>query len=195
MNNNHYTNEQVEWLKQNFKSASSYKQLAELFNFKFHASRTPEQLKEKCGKNLKLTGMPNSSKYGRKTKEELPVGTIRRTTVGTYIKTKLCKSTAHMSGYKKPFWLPLQQKIYQDKFGEIGANDMICFLDGNQENYDIDNLYCITRQISAMMSARRWWTKSKEHTLTAIKLCELQLLLANNAACHHTEPSDNMEKY
>lgn len=196
MNNNHYSDEQVEWLKQNFSLASSYKQLAELFNRKFHSSRTPAQLSDKCGKNLKLTGMPNSSKYGRKAKEELPIGTIRKTAVGTYIKVKLCKSGAHMSGYRKPFWRPLQRKIYQDKYGEIGDNDMICFLDGNQENYDIDNLYCINRQISQMMSTNNWWTKSREHTLTAIKLCELQLSLANKTIpCCRANVDDNARKY
>ena len=176
-NKNHYTSEQVEWIKANYYSADSYKELAERFNQKFNTNRTVEQLRLKCNKNLKLKGMPSSSKYGRKKKEELPIGTIRKSITGTYIKVKMIDGKSKVSGYKEPYWLPLQKKIYQDKYGKINDNEMICFLDGDTNNFDIDNLYCINRKISAVMSTHKWWTNNKEHTLTAIKWCELYFLI------------------
>ena len=77
--------------------------------------------------------------------------------------------------------MPLQKKIYQDAYGEIEEGKMVCFLDGNAENFDIDNLYPIDRKISAVMSANQWWTKDREHTLTAIKWCELHYALKGNS--------------
>lgn len=177
MANNHYTTEQVEWLKKNFHSAGSYKELAEWFNSQFHATRTPEQLSDKCSKNLRLKGMPNSTRYGNKPKEELPIGSIRKTQNRTYIKVEMLNEPVHISGYTEPYWLPLQKKIYQDNFGKIGDSEMICFLDGNPDNFNVDNLYCINRKISMMMTTNKWWTNSREHTLTAIRICELYFAL------------------
>lgn len=177
MANNHYTVEQVEWLKKYFHSAGSYKELAEWFNSRFNAARSPEQLRDKCGKNLRLKGMPNCAKYGNKPKEELPIGSIRKSQNCTYIKVEMLNGSTHISGYQEPYWLPLQKKIYQDNFGKIGDNEMICFLDGNPDNFEVDNLCCINRKISAMMSSNKWWTNSKEHTLTAIRFCELYFAL------------------
>ena len=55
-NKNYYTSEQVEWIKSNYYSANSFKELAERFNQKFNTNRTVEQLRLKCNKNLKLKG-------------------------------------------------------------------------------------------------------------------------------------------
>lgn len=174
---NHYTDEQVEWIINNYHLVSSYKELAKKFNLEFSTDRSSEQIREKCNKSLKLTGMPNLTKYGNKQKEELPLGTIRRSQTCTYIKIKMTNGNANITSYREPYWMPLQKKIYQDTYGEIKTDEMICFLDGNNQNFDINNLYCINRKISAIMSCHKWWTKSKEHTLTAIKLCELLLTL------------------
>lgn len=173
-----FTKEQNEWLRANYHSTDSYADLTDRFNVRFSSSRTPAQIRETCNKRLKLTGMTNTTRYGSKKKEELPIGSIRKSSTGTYIKVKnIVDDAIHISGYAKPYWLPLQQKIYEDAYGKIKDNEMICFLDGNPNNFDISNLYCINRKISAAMSTHKWWTKSREHTLTAIKLCELNLIL------------------
>ena len=171
-----YTTEQSEWLKNNYGNVSSYMELVTLFNERFNTNRSLGQISDKCNKQLKLKGMPSQTRYGNKVKEQLPVGSIRisirqghRT---TYIKV-MEDTNSHISGYVEPYWMPLQKKIYQDHYGEIEKGKMVIFLDGNTENFDINNLYCIDRKISAIMSKNRWWTNSIEHTLTAIKWCEL----------------------
>lgn len=78
-----------------------------------------------------------------------------------------------MSGYQEPYWLPLQKKIWIDHYGKVPKGKMVIFLDGDRNNFDIDNLYCIDRKISAVMASNNWYTSSREHTLTAIKWCEL----------------------
>ncbi len=167
-----YTTEQSEWLKNNYDNVSSYMELVTLFNERFNTNRSLGQISDKCIKQLKLKGMPNSTRYGNKVKEQLPVGTVRKNRHATYIKV-MESANAHITGYAEPYWLPLQKKIYQDHYGEIEKGKMVVFLDGNTENFDINNLYCIDRRISVIMSKNKWWTDSIEHTLTAIKWCEL----------------------
>ena len=172
-----FTAEQEEWLRNHYYLVSSYQELTELFNERFGTSRVREQISDKCTKQMRLTGMPNSTRYGKKDKEQLPIGAIRKSQTGTYIKVMEVPKSQHISGYAEPYWLPLQKKIYQDVHGEIAPGQMVCFLDGNSQNFDINNLYCIDRKISATMSANRWWSTDREHTLTAIKWCELHYAL------------------
>lgn len=168
----YFTTEQEQWLRENYRNAPTYQNLTLCFNEKFSTARSVSMIREKCIKRLGLKGMQNPSKYGIKQKEQLPVGTIRKSQNATYIKVKLAFN-ADMTGYQEPFWLPLQKKIYQDAYGEINPGFMVCFLDGNHENFSLDNLYPIDRKISAVMSKNGWWTDNKELTLAAIRWCEL----------------------
>ena len=173
----YFTAEQEEWLRNHYHSVSSYQELTDLFNERFGTSRLRGQISDKCTKQMRLSGMSNQGRYGKKEKEQLPIGAIRKSQTGTYIKVMEVPKNQHISGYAEPFWSPLQKKIYQDVHGEIAPGQMVCFLDGNSQNFDIDNLYCIDRKISATMSANRWWSTDREHTLTAIKWCELHYAL------------------
>jgi hypothetical protein len=174
-----FTPEQEEWLREHYYSATSYDDLTEQFNDKFNTNRKKDAVREKCVKRLGLKGMANPTVYGVKSKEQLAIGSIRKSQTGTYIKVGDA-ANSYMSGYREPYWLPLQKKIYQDAHGEIEPHQMICFLDGNRDNFDLDNLYCIDRRISALMAANKWWTDSREHTLTAIKWCELYVTLKDS---------------
>lgn len=167
-----FTSEQEAWLRDNFYCVGSYAELTEKFNSHFGTNRNVSMISDKCGKRMGLKGMSNSTQYGKKTKCELPVGTIRRTTAGTYIKVTPVLNN-HINCYKEPYWLPLQKKIYQDAYGAISPGKMVCFLDNNPQNFELDNLYPIDRKISAVMSRNRWWNENPELTLTAIKWCEL----------------------
>ena len=87
---------------------------------------------------------------------------------------------SHISGYAEPYWIPIQKKIWQDHYGEVPEGKMVIFLDGDRENLDIENLYCIDRRISAIMAANKWYTNSRDHTLTAIKWCELHYAMKDS---------------
>lgn len=168
----YFTPEQETWLRDNFFLVNSHAELKDKFNAHFDTNRNLTMIREKCNKRMGLKGMNNLTQFDKTKKAELPIGTIRKRRVGTYIK---CVSSlnCHVTGYKEPYWLPLQKKIYQDAYGELAPGKMVCFLDGNPQNFDLDNLYPIDRKISAVMSKNRWWTDSRERTLTAIKWCEL----------------------
>ena len=172
-----FTPEQEEWLRENYRMATSYDELTAAFNAFFGTHRNKGMIREKCTKQLGLKGMPNQTIYGRKPKEQLPIGTIRKVQTCTYIKVLEVPPRTCFSGYDEPYWLPLQKKIYQDAYGEIQPGQMVCFLDHNPDNFELDNLYCIDRSISAIMAKNHWWTESKDHTLAAIKWCELYYAL------------------
>lgn len=166
-----YTEEEVEWLRVH-QDTMTRAMLAEAFNAQFGASVDRSSISDICSKRLGLHRSANTGRYGGRVKEQLAIGTIRKSQTGTYIKMQDSEQ-AHVSGYKEPYWMPLQKKIYQDAHGEIGKDQFVIFLDGNTENFDIDNLYPIDRRISATMSKYGWWSKERESTLAAIKWCEL----------------------
>lgn len=170
----HYTKEQEEWILQNYKTANGLDDLTKMFNKKFGTERTKTQISDKCSKGMGLNGIPNKTTYRKgNEKEQCPIGTIRKSSNGaTYIKAKDSK-LSFQSGYREPYWIPIQKKIWQEHYGKVSSGKMVIFLDGNHENLDIENLYCIDRKISAVMAKNRWFTSSREHTLTAIKWCEL----------------------
>lgn len=169
----YFTREQDAWLIENYNKFDCYKYMAEKFNQVFNETRPPEAIREKCNKRLHLKGKPSITQYGSKRKEQLPLGTIRKSQTGTYIKVKEVPEKSSISGYKKPYWIPLQEKVYSDEFGKVTEGQMICFLDNDRENFNIDNLYMIDRKISAIMSSNRWWSTNPQLTKTAILWCKL----------------------
>lgn len=180
----HFTEEQEAWLRENYDDVGFYDELTEQFNLYFGTNRTVTQVREKCNKGLGLKGKPGRSSYKYKDKRQLPVGTIRKTQTATYIKvsetpSKAFGSKIHTRGYQEPYWLPLQKKLYQDAYGPIESGKMVCFLDSNSDNFELDNLYCIDRRISAILSKNNWWSSDKDLTLAAIKWCELHYAVKN----------------
>lgn len=169
----YFTKEQSEWLVKNYHTFSSYSELTCQFNSLFDDNRSIEAVREKCTKRLHLSGMPNPTSYGNKRKEQLPLGSIRVSQTGTYIKVKEVPVNTNISGYKKPYWVPLQEKVYSDKYGPVPKGNMICFLDKDRSNFNIENLYMIDRNISAIMSSNQFWSTDPEITKTAILWCKL----------------------
>lgn len=177
----HYTREEEAYLKENYKNYNTYEDLTKSFNTHFNTCRKKTSIQEKCTKRLKLKGMQNPTAYKNgNLKNQCPVGTIRNDNNGCiYIKV-IDSALSYQSGYREPYWLPIQKKIWIDCYGEVPEGKMVMFLDGNRKNLDIDNLYCIDRKISAIMASNSWYSNNKEQTLTAIKWCELFYALKNN---------------
>lgn len=169
-----FSKDEEKWIVENYERYETYRELTEEFNKIFHNDKTVENIREKCTKRLKLSGMKNPASFKKgNEKEQCPIGTLRKSSNGTtYIKVKDSKFS-YQTGYREPYWLPIQKKIYEEHYGKVPVGSFVIFLDGNHENLEIENLYCIDRKISAVMAKNRWFTNSREHTLTAIKWCEL----------------------
>lgn len=126
-----------------------------------------------CHKRLKLKGMVNTGKYLKGSKSrDLPIGTIRKSQTATYI--KVGNEDTHLSGYKPPNWMPLQQYIWEKEFGPVPKDHFVIFLDGNAENFDISNLAVINRSISAQMAKNRFYTEHTEVTRAGLLCVELK---------------------
>lgn len=169
----YFTKEQEEWLVENFSSFSCYRDMTNTFNIIFNEKRSFESIREKCNKRLHLKGKPSVTRYGSKRKEQLPIGTIRKSQTSTFIKVKEVPEKSEISGYMRPYWIPLQEKVYSDRYGLVPEGNMICFLDNDRNNFSIDNLFMIDRKISAIMSSNQWWSTNPDLTKTAILWCKL----------------------
>lgn len=172
-----FSGEEIQFIKENIDNYT-YSELAELVSKKFNTHRNRNSISDLCSKRMKIPKSINKGQYREgNIKVQVPIGEIRKSSNGaTYIKC-LDSEQSHMSGYEEPYWKPLQKKIYENVYGEVPKGKMVIFLDCNRDNFDINNLYCIDRKISAIMASNKWYAKNKENTLTAIKWCELYYAL------------------
>jgi hypothetical protein len=177
----HFTKAEETWLVENYDNHETYPDMTAAFNAEFCREKSVEAVRDKCTKRLALRGKKNPTSYKKgNLKAQCPIGTVRKNCGYTYIKVK---DSAHsfQNGYEDPYWLPLQKKVWVDHYGDVPAGKMVIFLDCNQENFDIENLYCIDRSISAVLANNGWYSTNRELTLTAIKWCELFFALKKGA--------------
>ena len=183
MKNKHrYTEAENNFLHENISKHECYADLTDAFNFQFGLDRKTEHIREHCTKRLKIKLGKNKTSFKNGCRHlALPIGTIRRGANGTYIKVSDVHSG--ISGYSAD-WMPLQQKVWEDANGKMPEGKMICFLDCDHENFALENLHCIDRRISIILTANKWWSEDSNITLTAIKWAEMYWAIkgvANNA--------------
>lgn len=82
------------------------------------------------------------------------------------------------TGIKNADWKTKQAVIWEKTHGKP-PNGVVIFLNGDKTDFSAENLYCVDRKIHGVMCLNRWYTESREHTLTAIKWCELQYAIKN----------------
>lgn len=71
-------------------------------------------------------------------------------------------------------WRTKQSIVYEElHHTRILSGWHVCFLNGNKADFSKENLYLINYAVHMLMARNRWYTESREHTLAAIKLCEL----------------------
>lgn len=167
-----YTAEEIAFIRENIADCESYDELTTRLNAAFGSSRKMERVREKCNKSLHMKLGKNAGTYGKRERDQLPIGTIRKSQTGTYIKVSDARLT-YGKGYQEPMWMPLQKKIYQDAYGEVPDGYMVIFLNCNTDDFRLENLYAIDRRISAQLASNGWYSKNPDVTKAAIKLCEL----------------------
>lgn len=179
-----WTKAEDDWLKQNSDNHATKTALVCAFQKVFPGRRGAEGIKSRTQiLGIDRTRFMGATQFGNTKGRSLPVGTERTayTSGGykaVYVKVKETEDCQeHITRYAEPYWVVKQKKIYEDHYGKIPRGHMVVFLDQNPDNYDIDNLYCVSRQIQCRMNQNRWFTTDREHTLTAIKWCELSCIL------------------
>lgn len=109
-------------------------------------------------------------KKGQKPQNELPLGTITKTTNGYVIRKKA------MEGSFEDRWEYMHRVVWEEHHGPVPDGSMIIFKDGNKENYDISNLMLISRSITgAMAKAGYYAITDPELKEAAAKVAELKV--------------------
>lgn len=70
-------------------------------------------------------------------------------------------------------WKLKHRYIYENKYGKIPKNKMIIFLDGNKNNFDINNLKLIDRNEHLIAIKKDLYFNNKELTETGIIIAKL----------------------
>lgn len=70
-------------------------------------------------------------------------------------------------------WTPYQRYIYEQAHGKLPNGYSVIFLDGNTENFELNNLYAVKRNNVLMMGKMKFFSEEKEVTKCGAIWCEL----------------------
>ena len=105
-----------------------------------------------------------SFKKGQKPHNYKPLGSERITKDG------YCEIKVSDTGRR---WRLKHVLIYEKHHGKVPKGSAVIFLDGDKRNFDIDNLYLVTRSQLAMLNKNSLIQKDAELTKTAINVVDL----------------------
>lgn len=197
-NTSAYTEEMNDWLKNNYSVYDNdWVVLAQDFNSEFGTDFSASRLRKYCERRLKIhtpkkkSGQVNRGTFykGNKrtsTDRQAPIGTIRTYTSKTskilYIKVKLTEGDSANNGhnYKRPWWMPLKEKVWIDAHGEIPEGFSVIQLDRDYKNCNLDNLVLADKRGLAMMASYKWWSDNRTLNATGIQWCNLYMLSKDN---------------
>lgn len=149
-----YQQEHIDWIIKNFDKCT-YKQLAEEFNKKFEIKTNLSQISDICSKRLKLNKTINRGEYGNggiKKKSELY--TEKKFNNYWYIKINDISTNDKQKDFKNN-WKQKQVYIYEQHYEKLKDSEIVIFLDGNKDNFNIDNLYKIKRSENVQLAKKR----------------------------------------
>lgn len=136
-----YTKEMNEFLKNNI-NGIGFKELASRFKAKFNCDKSVGQLTSHCNRELKC-----HTKYYPNYDRKSLVGGVMYHNGRKYIKV----STKRFD-YKS-----VATYMYEKLTGKVvPKNCCVIFLDGNKENYSVDNMAVLNKQQYAEMGLKGW---------------------------------------
>lgn len=156
-----YTEKELEFLKTHRKSMDK-NQLRTAFNKEFNTSLTAEGLAKVCRERKWYCELSLSELNSK----ELTLGRTTKQGRGRIAELVI------RNGEK--VFIDRKRLVYEQANNcKLKQSQLIIFLDGNINNFEPSNLYCVDRKTNLMMCRNKWYTNSREHNLTAIKWCEL----------------------
>lgn len=200
-----YTQEQENFLKTHYYGISR-QELADMFNAEFGTNKSIGAIKSWCNNRGLNCGSDGKFKNGHTSWQTGLMGNDYRShfTEETFKKSVSCiipkrkyeiGDTFYKSGefyvlVSTDSKIPIEKRgilkrryVYEKAYGKIPKQHIIIQLDGDKSNFDLDNLYCIPQKYVPLMNKNHWYTDSREHTLSAIKWCELYYALKENKKC------------
>lgn len=166
-----FTQEQEQFIRQHSDGARD-KELCELVNNQFGLNIKPKQMKNWRGNHnarskTSLYGWKKGKKAGidfkpqSDFKNSAPIGT--ETIFKDVVMIKVARST----------WVPKHRYLYEQAYGPVSQEDVVIFIDGNNRNFDLDNLALITRRQLAILNKKKMLIDDKELNLAAISYAKL----------------------
>lgn len=175
MNARHFfTDEEKSWLASQ-DSSLSYKQLTTIFNERYGTNVTWYGIRDCVGKRLgiKRTGNCGQFKEGHKAAWSYPVGTERIFNGYTWIKIRDdIPEGMPVEKVKDYQWQLKSRYIWEKAHGPLD-DQIVIFLDGDKQNYDLENLYAVSRGVHAIMCKNQWYSNNPDFTKVAIRTAEL----------------------
>lgn len=189
-----YTEEELEFIKNHVKT-HRYKDMVVLFNEKFNTNVSANSLKHQASKhkyrtgrqfNFKKNNVPftkglkwadymseESQKNSRKTcfqKGHIPANTkpigSERVGKNNYIIIKTSDNPT--------IWKSKHKYLYEQTYGTIPKSHRVIFADGNNRNFDLDNLICISNKTALIMARQQLFYKDlPEATKVGITIAKL----------------------
>lgn len=163
-----YTKEEDEWLLENAKLYSCpelSRRMMEIFGRK----HSDGSLKQHCRASLGIK-KAHGLVYDTTPKNKAPIGSISRWGCRKTIKIDETSGPGHDG------WVSYGRYIYEQAHGKLPDDYQVIHIDGDQENFDLNNLLAVNRKEHAILSAHRWHGKG-DITKTGVKYAKLTLKL------------------
>jgi len=163
-----FNSEEREFLRNNSQGKLAT-ELTEMFNKEFDRNVLVKQIRI-FKKNQKIiSGVDCKYKKGELHPLYVPVESER--VVRHYKQNEILIKNANCQ------WEQKERYLYKKYIGEIPNGYTIMFLDGNIENYDLNNLVAVPKKIKNSINITRLRTKSKEMNKASILLFKLKDLI------------------
>ena len=165
---NPFTREEDDFIRANI-NVMTFAEMADEMNNRFHRNRTEKSVYLRNYNYLKI-----------KKNVGVPVGSEHFDGVHWWVKVKEEFVRTGRHSYRE-CWIYKHKKVWEEANGPIPEDGVIIFLDGDGGNCNLENLYCVSKKINAMMSRYKWHFENVEMKKAAIKWCELYYALKGGA--------------
>lgn len=179
--NKRYLSDHREWLRNNWMKYTNNVELTEAFNQRFDDNRTFDAIKKY------LKSVVPSSNYGHSGGSKPGEGssvTAKRNGTETFkggywwVKIdnqKLPKKYTTEERYRN--WKLKHHIIWEKHHGPIPPGCKVIFLDGDRNNFNIENLYCADVRVLTYLMRNNMWYSNGPLTLSSIKWAELKVVM------------------
>ena len=186
-----YSEENIKFLIENVKSIS-HKELTRRFNERFNTNLSESDIAN-MKRKLKLTnGIDTKFKKGQTSwnkGKKMSYDQYRRC-AATMFKTGNIPANAReigseredkngyilikiQDGHKNKNWIRKHRYLYEQAYGEIPTGHKVIFADGNNRNFDLDNLVLISNAEGLIMNRNRLFKQDKDLTKTGVTVAKL----------------------
>ena len=159
------------FLMENILNKTSF-ELAQLFNNEFNRSITPKQIRRWKQNNRIRSEVNTKFKSGKEHLNYKPIGS---------------ETTVNVNGKKITFvkirepniWERKQRYLYEKNIGKIPEGNRVIFLDGNTNNFNLNNLSLVSKKEQQTMCLFSLYFNDKELTKTGLLITKLKLKSKN----------------